>query len=176
MGRIALTLAFSLFAASCAGPTPYAPAGTTDMGGGFTEQRIEEGRYRVSFSGNALTRRDTVETYLLYRAAELTLEQGGDHFVMVERSIDADTTYYADYDPLPPFYRHRSWPYRYYHPHHFGPPYAVSTVRKIDRYKATAEFVIGTGPKPEGESRAYDATEVMENLGPTIRKPDEARR
>ena len=32
-------------------------------------------RWKVSFSGNSLTDRNTVETYLLYRAAELTDQQ-----------------------------------------------------------------------------------------------------
>lgn len=171
MGRTALIVGLTFLLAACAGPTPYAPAGSTDVGGGYSQQRIEDGRWRVSFAGNTVTRRDTVEAYLLYRAAELTLEQGGDHFVVVERSIDADTTYVADYDPLLPHY----YPYHHWRPYPFGPPYAVSRVDKIERYTASAEFVVGEGPKPDGEPRAYDAAQVIESLGPTLRRPGDTR-
>ena len=59
--------------AGCAQPTPYQPA---TEGYGHSEQQIEDNRYRVSFAGNDLTPADTVQNYLLYRAAELTLGKG----------------------------------------------------------------------------------------------------
>ncbi len=173
MIRITAVVGLTVLLAACAGagPTPYVPAGSADVAGGYSQQRIEEGRWRVSFAGNSVTSRDTVESYLLYRAAELTLEQGGDHFVVVERSLDAQTTYVADYDPLTPYYH----PFHDRHPFSYGPPYAVSMVEKIERYTASAEVVIGDGPKPEGEPRAYDASDVIESLGPTVRKPGDTR-
>src|SRR3546814_2874529 len=67
----------TLMLAGCASPTPYQPA--TGYGfnrTGFSEQRTESNRYMVSFSGNSLTSRETVERYLLFRAAELTVQQG----------------------------------------------------------------------------------------------------
>ncbi len=48
--------------------------------GGYSEQQLEPNRWRVTFSGNSLTDRRTVENYLLYRSAELTLSQGFDWF------------------------------------------------------------------------------------------------
>ena len=54
-------------------------------GYGYSEQRIEENRYRVSFAGNSATSRQTVEDYLLYRAAELTVQTGHDWFEVVDR-------------------------------------------------------------------------------------------
>ena len=58
----------------CATATPYQPLqpGWT-ASGGFSERQIEPNRWQVSFSGNSLTSRQTVETYLLFRSAELTL-------------------------------------------------------------------------------------------------------
>src|SRR3546814_9213446 len=82
---------------SCASPTPYQPA--TGYGfnrTGFSEQRIESNRYMVSFSGNSLTSRETVERYLLFRAAELTVQQGFDHFILVDRNTDRKTRTYVD--------------------------------------------------------------------------------
>jgi hypothetical protein len=83
----ALILATGLSA--CATPTPYAPAAPTRSAtNGYSEQRIEPARWRVNFSGNSLTSRETVETYLLYRAAELTLQQGHDWFSVVTRDTE----------------------------------------------------------------------------------------
>ena len=45
-------------------------------GYGFSEQRIEDDRYRITFRGNSSTSRETVENSLLYRAAELTVQTG----------------------------------------------------------------------------------------------------
>ena len=62
--------------AACQTATPSQPAAP---GGryspGFSEFRIDESHWRVTFKGNSLTSRETVEKYLLYRSAELTAQQ-----------------------------------------------------------------------------------------------------
>ena len=70
MKRLLLAAAAALSLAACATPTPYQPLvrnGTAT--GGYTETRISSDRFRVSFQGNTITDRETVERYLLYRAA-----------------------------------------------------------------------------------------------------------
>jgi hypothetical protein len=57
------------------GPTPYQPAA---CGYGYSEQQIEDNRNRVTFAGNDRTSSDAVQNYLLYRAAEVTLDHGYD--------------------------------------------------------------------------------------------------
>ena len=57
---------------------------------GYSEQKIENERYRISFKGNSMTGRETVENYLLFRAAELTLQTGYDTFTIVNRDTDKD--------------------------------------------------------------------------------------
>ena len=52
-------------------------------GAEHVEQQLAADRYIVRFHGNEFTSRERVETYLLYRAAELTLEQGFDGFTIV---------------------------------------------------------------------------------------------
>ena len=89
MRRVLITLASLAVLGGCATPTPYQAA--DEAGRGFTETRIESNRYRISFEGNSLTDRETVETYLLYRAAELTVESGYDYFTVVNRATDEDT-------------------------------------------------------------------------------------
>jgi hypothetical protein len=79
---LALVALFALSA--CAKPTPYrAAAGEGDLG--YVEQATGEGQYRIGFTGNGLTTRKTVDLYLLYRAAELTEEQGYDYFIVGQR-------------------------------------------------------------------------------------------
>jgi hypothetical protein len=64
-----------LLTAACA--TPYQESG---LGGGYTQKEIEPGVWRVAFSGNGHTTRETVQTYWLYRCAELAQEKGFDGF------------------------------------------------------------------------------------------------
>ena len=42
---------------------------------------------------------------------------------------------------------------------------------QVDRYEATAEIVMGRGPKPAGDLNAFDAREVINNLGPRVLRP-----
>lgn len=176
---LAATAALALSA--CATVTPYAPAGYGSRYG-YSEQRVEADRYRVSFSGNSVTSREQVEMALLLRAAEVTLESGGDWFSTVERTTDRDVRYQATMDP---YYRGYgpywgpSW--RYYRggawsPWGWGGPYGggyggYGDVREIDRYEATTEILVGRGPKPAGDANAFDAREVVQNIGPRMPRP-----
>ena len=58
--------------------------------GGYSEQRLAPDRYIVKFHGNELTSRDRVEGYLLYRAAEVTTQNGYDWFTVVDRRTEHD--------------------------------------------------------------------------------------
>ena len=73
MFRLLTLAAAALLIAACATSTPYGPA-ENGKGYGFSDQRIESNRYRITFRGNSVTSRETVENALLYRAAELTVE------------------------------------------------------------------------------------------------------
>ncbi|WP_193180837.1 CC0125/CC1285 family lipoprotein [Nisaea sediminum] len=150
---------------ACSTPTPYAPASERF---GFKDSVIEQDRYRVSFSGNSVTDRETVETYLLYRAAELTLEKGRSHFVVVARDLDKNERYI----------HHDFYPFGFgsfgYYGHHGGYFFRQSMFAgpsdsiPVTRYEAVAEIVIG-GPELKAEGTdAYDARDVISNLGPKI--------
>lgn len=71
----------ALFAAMalCACASTYGD-GTQSITGGFFQRQISENVWQVEYSGNAYTTEETVQSYWLYRAAELTLEQGYDGF------------------------------------------------------------------------------------------------
>ena len=94
MKRLAFTaIATAALLAGCATPTPYQPLGApSGIRGGFSEQQIEQNRFRVTFAGNQFTSRQRVENYLLFRAAELTTQHGFDSFTMVDRDTDRRTT------------------------------------------------------------------------------------
>lgn len=151
----------ALLLAACAGPTPYVPA---ENGTGFQDIRIEPGRYRVQFAGNSLTQRETVETYLLYRAAEVTLATGNDYFVIVAGDTEIDREYYTTVDAW-----HFSGPISFHYRGLCCAPLAFSeTTRPIERYTAIAEIRTFQGEPPVENVNAYDARAVLANLGPRI--------
>jgi hypothetical protein len=144
--------------AACGGPTPYQPS---DGYEGFAEQRLEPDRFRVRVAGNNITARETVQNQLLFRAAELTLQNGYDRFVVVSQSIEPHTDYYT-VDPFPPpfGYRHWRWP-------HF--PQAYET-RAVTRYEAWAEIKLYRQDGPRGPN-AYEARAVLAQLRGAVLAP-----
>jgi hypothetical protein len=155
--------------AGCGQPTPYQPAAE---GYGYGEQQIEDNRYRVSFAGNELTAADTVQNYLLYRAAELTLDRGYDYFTVVDRNLDRSTAYWGTGDT------HLGSGYVTRHGDFVGGTgFTTYSARPIDSYTAYADVVMFEGEKPAGDVNAYDARSVLRQLGPTIEAaPGVARR
>ncbi len=82
--RFAAVLGLALALAACAAPAAYAPRRPGETTG-YTDRELAPGRYRVTFTGNSVTTRDTVQDFLLLRAAEVTLAAGGTHFVFDDR-------------------------------------------------------------------------------------------
>jgi hypothetical protein len=164
-------VASALVLGACAnGPTPYQPGAST-ASYGYAEQKIEDARFRISFKGNSLTDRDTVENYMLYRAAELTLQSGYDTFTIVNRDTDKDTHVRR----AGGFYGPR-FSYMYFSPH-FGwygawDPFWNSPSRydEVTRYEAFAEIVMSKGAKT-GDPNTFDARQVSQNLANAIRRP-----
>lgn len=173
--------------AGCETATPYQPLQHgSQVSGGFTDQRLDADHYRVSFKGNDLTSRQTVESYLLYRAAELTVAQGYDWFETNDRHTERDKRTYLDPDPFyGPGYRWgyfrpnwsfygRGYGWRSWGPF-WGDPFFGDTVQTVEQFEASAEISMGHGPKPQGDPRALDAHEVLANLGPKIQRPAAAK-
>ncbi len=174
----------TLLLAGCMTATPYQPIGTEGARGGFDEVRIAPNRYRVSFTGNTLTSRQRVETYLLYRAAELTVEQGFSCFAIEDRATDrnVETRVYRDpFGPGPyafwrPWWRYRgSWGWRRWDPW-FGDPFWADNidVRTVQSFEANAEIVMSRSCRDD-DRRSFEAREVIANLRPTIVYPGEER-
>ena len=76
----------ALALAACATPTVYAPANPNSASAvGFSEYRIENNRYRVTFQGGAGAPAQLVNDYAILRAAEITLRDGYDWLQVVDR-------------------------------------------------------------------------------------------
>lgn len=164
---LAMAAAGLLGLAACAtGPAAYAPQkgpGTT----GYSDQELTHNRYRVTFTGNSQTPRETVENYLLLRAAEVTLRAGYEDFMFDTRNTKAKTTYMSSFTGWPGWggygwYWH-SWPYGPYGP---GPYAMDSTSRPITRYQAYAEIVLLTPEQAKAEPRSINAHEIIKHVRP----------
>lgn len=166
--------------------TPYQPVSSSNrISGGYSDERLSENRFRVSFAGNSLTSREQVESYLLFRAAELTLEQGRTWFVIEDRVVEHEVerrvmpdplydpwygSYYGYWRPYWRYYGPRGWRAWYpYYGHSFWTDHV--DVREVDRFEAIAEIRLGDGPMPNGNLRAFDAREVIARIGPRVKYP-----
>ncbi|HEX8300174.1 CC0125/CC1285 family lipoprotein [Sphingomonas sp.] len=182
IAALALALAGSAALGGCMTATPYQPA-TGYSANGYSDQQLEDDRFQVNFRGNSLTSRETVERYLLFRAAELTLQRGFDHFILVSKDTETRTTRYREpsafgagpwgyWSPSWRYYR-RGFGWGYYNPFYDDPFWSRRDwdYRTVNQYEAMAEIVVGRGPKPRGNVRAFDAREVIDRLGPSIVTP-----
>ena len=184
---VVAALSLSLGLAACETATPYQPnIRGQATSGGYSEVRLEPDRWRVTFTGNSMTSRETVEGYLLFRAAELTLQNGADWFEIVDRNTATKTRSYVEPDPLyHPWYGARfgywrpSWRYRTrgfgwrtWDPF-FGDPFFADRydIQTIESYEASAEIITHKGAKPADDPRAFDAHAVADALKPKIVYP-----
>ncbi|WP_084396651.1 CC0125/CC1285 family lipoprotein [Henriciella aquimarina] len=92
---MAAAIVLLLTACQSVEPVPYQAARAgADGGPGYSETRIDESVYRVSFEGNAATPARTVEDYLLYRAAEIAKQEGFASFTVLPNeggSVEVET-------------------------------------------------------------------------------------
>lgn len=82
---LAVLAAAALATTACASLAPYGPQ-MGPNGQGFSEQRIEGDRYRVTYRGVGAP--GPVADYALLRAADLTTQSGYDWFEVTQRWID----------------------------------------------------------------------------------------
>ena len=160
-GALAAASLISVFTLTgCESPAPFAPlAGHTT---GYTDERLSANRWRVTFVGNAVTSRRTVENYLLLRAAQVTQESGYRWFVFDTRDTQAHTAYYTAFQGWPGYHRRFGW---YWQNWDYGDTYAVT------RYEAYAEIVLLTPVQTRNEPRAVDAEDIIAHLTPPAPPP-----
>ena len=184
-GALAALAAGTMLVAGCATETTYRPA--TGQGfnrTGYSDRQVEPNRFLVTFAGNSVTDRDTVERYLLFRSAELTLQNGYDYFVMVQRDTDRQARTYSTggygggYGGFGGYWG-PSWSFygRGYGWRRFGGGFGYGgfgndfDVRTIDRYEASAEIIMRKGTPDRGDVRAFNARAVTDSIGPSVILP-----
>jgi len=172
MSRLSILAAAVLLGlAACATQPVYGPKGP-GQSAGYTDEQLAANRYRVTYTGSAATDRETVEDFLLYRSAEVTLKAGFTHFQFDTRDTKAHTTYYSSFAggwPGWPYHRYYGW---YWHSWPF--PDEDVMVTPITRYEAYAEIVMLTDDEAKGNPQAMDAHDVMDHLGPKVHPPKPA--
>ncbi|PQZ81720.1 MULTISPECIES: hypothetical protein [unclassified Brevundimonas] len=80
-----LIAASALLLSACASLAPYGPQQSA-RGQGFSEQQIESNRFRVTYNGVGAP--GPVVDRALFRAGQLTVDQGYDWFEVTQRWID----------------------------------------------------------------------------------------
>ncbi len=144
----------------CMTVTPYQPLGAE---GGYSDQRLEANRFRVSFAGNSLTARQTVQDYLLYRAAELTLANGHDYFVVLGQHTAAKTTEHQSFSFGTGFGRWHWYP---------RAGVGVTTTTTTTAFVAETQIRTFAGAKPQDNPDAFDAHQLRSNLEPVLVRPE----
>lgn len=182
LGIVGLLL---LALAACTAPTPYRQAESEDDFG-YTQTRLDNQTWQLTFHGNALTTREQVERSLLYRAAEIAQSEQADGFVVLSEAVERDLRYEGTgYQP----YRYggafgfgsglhvgrgyhglrQRGPFLHYG---FAQPFGLTYLRPVSEYNASAKIRLFSGDAPEGSGTAYNAAEVLETVGPQITRPD----
>lgn len=157
--RAAIIAAGCLALAACASaPTVYAPAGGPSTPG-YSEMRIEPGRYRVTFRGGPGAPEEQVSDYALLRAADLAIAEGYDWFRLVEKQTRMAS---ANNGPRVSVGAGGGpGPFR------SGVGVGVGTSFNLGGGPAlsqTIEVLMGKGPKP-GDREVYDARDVRRVIG-----------
>lgn len=143
MRNLLLVAAAAAALAACASTGGAYQERSADNRYGYAETQLEPNRVRVTYAGDTVTSRETVETYLLYRAAETTLLRGYDYFLIVAHGANEDTRYQAL---------------------GAGPRFGGVSIHEISSHNAGMDIVMFEGARPPALANAYDARAVVESL------------
>lgn len=155
--------------AACTTPTVYAPANPTASSRapvGFSEYRIENNRYRVTFQGGSGASERLVSDYAFLRAAEITLRDGYDWFQVVDRFGERSGSGYGG--PRMSvgvgggdFGRHSAYGVG------VGASVPLGGGGSGGAYSRTIEIVLGRGARPASPD-VYDARQVAASIAPNV--------
>ncbi len=157
---IALAASALLLGACTTVPTVYRaamPGAPSQVG--YTEYKIEAGRYRVTFQGGPGAPENQIGDYALLRAAELAIRDGYDWFRVADRSTSvsgAGNGPHLSVGGGSSTYGHRS-----------SVGLGIGTSFDLGpgpAFTRSLEVVFGKGPTPHDRD-AYDAREVVKAIG-----------
>jgi len=157
--RLGAVAVIALSLAACETATVYQPALRAGAVG-YTDYRIEPGRYRITFQGGDGAPAGQVRDYVLLRAAEVALRDGYDWFRISDREgyIAPPRNQASISFGIGGFNFGRGGGFG----GGVGTAVPIGGGPQIGR---SIEIVAGKGPLPT-DSEAYDARGVQRNLGP----------
>lgn len=161
LGGLALTAFMAVTACQTVHPTPYQ---ARTEGTGYSETALGEGIYRVSFEGNTSTPYQTVEDYLLYRAAELARANGAETFTILRN--DAPSAFVKTRpDRTVCHYSPADFSQFVYYPDELESETADS---RMTSYEAYVDVRLGTSPAGDTDAQVFRTEETLQYLAPCI--------
>lgn len=132
---------FAVLFSGCA--TSYQPSGMT---GGYENSKLDANTHKVACSGNGFTAKSWAQNCFLYRAAELTNEEGYDYFIVVNQEDSTSESYVTNYSQYNSINTLNSY---------------TSTISKPTSSSMIKMF---KGKKPENNYNAFYAKDIILNL------------
>lgn len=181
---LGIALMFSLVAAADeeTAPPMVPPAGP----GVFTVNESAPGSFKLTVAGHKFTTRGDIEKYLAYRAAQLTIEQGGTWFTLKEGRTEGETTVPVPVrDPEGPRYSFRM---KYFRPvwryktdgtsawtrwsPFSGEPFISADPKTITDFEVSADIAVHKGPMDDADPLAYEAHALSDLLINQVSPPE----
>nr|WP_116370714.1 hypothetical protein [Cupriavidus taiwanensis] len=155
---IATLLSVGVALTGCA--TAYQPEG---LSGGFTETQIENNVFRVSFRGNGYTRAERAEDLVLLRSAELTMEHGFTHFVIIDAKSRVDKSSFTT-----PTQSYTTANVSAFGSTAYGSAHTTTTGGQTIEFSSpsTTNTVVAFAGRPNVPAMIYDARAICDSIGP----------
>lgn len=163
-GKLLTVLALlSVAACQTTSPTPYQP----ETGAyGYSEEKLDEHRYLVSFQGNSSTPYAMVEDYLLYRAAELAQSEGAESFAVIA-GPDPEVKIHSETDKTVCEYSPVSFSAFVYYPEEDTEPASART-----SYKASIEILLGQDEPASEDQMVFKTSQTLDVMSSCVGAPD----
>ena len=171
--------------AASAGAQDQAPEVPPAKPGVFTLQKKGATRYHLAVKGHTFSSRDAIEKYLLYRAAELTLDQHDSWFTLAEARAKGDTIPASKPDPAGLRYSFRM---AYWRPvwrlklagatawqnwsPFSGAAFPVTDPKTVSDFEVSADIVLHKGIMNDADPLAYEAGAVSDFLVNQVSPPE----
>lgn len=155
-GTLAVVLA--LASAGCTAAIPYQRAVN---GPGYSDEAVPGNRFRIRYRGSPLMAPATVGTYLLYRAAEVTLASGHEYFVIERWRLHCESGLshdHADFGCNTGFGNGDGLT-------------RVAMQRRRQYYIGEAVISVHERPVPESINDVRDARRLIDSLGAEVSGP-----
>ncbi|MBL8545963.1 MAG: hypothetical protein JNL81_05830 [Hyphomonadaceae bacterium] len=163
-----MAAALALAASGCASTYHARADGASD---GYSDRQLAADRWRVEYVGEELSSEQQVETFLLLRAAQVTVANGYDWFAPSAHESETQEELVVEAMRRPsvvwrPLWRQRQRPFAWSDWRVRGAPPPSATPPQpyvAQRYAAREDILLGRGPTPPD---AFDARHVIETVAP----------